>query len=313
MIAFTPADIPDLTGKRIVVTGATNGIGLVAATALAAKGASVILTGRDPKRLDQALAGIMRAHSNTRARTIVADQARLADVRALAEQIAADGQPLDVLLNNAGLVAPTKREATADGFEMQFGVNYLSHYLLTALLVPTLLRAPAPRVVTIASIAHKRGHLDFEDLQSERSFDRMRAYAASKLANLIFALELDRRARAAASPLVSVAAHPGVSMTNIFSGAGVPGLVLPLVKFVGGFFGQSPQAGAVPGLFAATSPEAQPGGYYGPQGWRDMKGPLGPAYAAPHARDLALAVRLFDVSATLTGVPFPDLTQPAPG
>ncbi|HKM65382.1 MAG TPA: oxidoreductase [Acidisphaera sp.] len=311
MIAFTTADIPDLTGKRIVVTGATNGIGRIAATALAAKGASVILTGRDAKRLDQTVAAITRAHPTATVRTIVADQARLADVRALAGQIAADGQKLDVLLNNAGLVAAPKRQVTADGFEMQFGVNYLSHYLLTALLVPTLLRAPAPRVVTIASVAHKRARVDFDDLQSARSYDRMRAYAASKLENLIFALELDRRARAAQSPLMSVAAHPGISMTNIFAGAGVPGLLIPAFKLAGGFIGQSAEAGALPGLFAATSPAAQPGGYYGPQGWREMRGPLGEAYVAEKARDPAVAARLFEVSATLTGVPFPEFVTPS--
>jgi NAD(P)-dependent dehydrogenase (short-subunit alcohol dehydrogenase family) len=309
MRGFTTGDSPTLAGKRIVVTGATSGIGRVAATELAAKGAEVILTGRDAGRLDRTAASIRRAHPNAALRPIVADQSRLAAVRMLAEKIAAGDRSLDVLLNNAGLVAPSKRQVTADGFEMQFGVNYLSHYLLTALLIPALLRAPAPRVVTIASNSHKGARIDFDDLQSERGYQRLRAYGASKLANLIFALELDRRARAAGSPLMSVAAHPGFAVTNIFRGAGTPGLLMPAARFVAGFFGQPEESGALPGLFAATSPDAQSGGYYGPQGRGETKGPVGPAYIAPPARDPGIAARLFEVSAALTGVPFPDLAS----
>jgi NAD(P)-dependent dehydrogenase (short-subunit alcohol dehydrogenase family) len=311
-MAWDVADIPDQTGRRALVTGATNGIGLEAAAGLAARGAEVILTGRDPGRGEAALATIRRRHPAANIRFVLADAARLEAIRALAAAIDADGRPLDILLNNAGLVAPNRRGTTADGFELQFGVNFLAPYVLTALLIPALRRAPAARVVTIASVAHRRARIDFDDLQSTRGYNRMRAYAQSKLADLMFAIELDRRLRAAGSSITSLAAHPGLALTNIFQGAEIPfaGLlkatVLPLFTH-----GSAP--GALPGLYAATAPDAVPGGYYGPTGAGERRGPVGRAEVRPQARDPQTAARLFATAEALTGVAFPtDLAALAP-
>lgn len=309
-MAWSHADIPDMTGKRAVVTGATNGIGLEAASWLAGKGAEVVLTGRDQGRGDAAVATIRRRHRSAHVRFACADMARLMAVRGLAFALSEGpfsdgGKPIDILLNNAGLVAPKTRAVTADGFELQFGVNYLSHFVLTALLMPVLLAAPAARIVTVASIAHKRGRIDFDDLQATRGYERLRSYAQSKLANLLFAIELDRRLRAAGARAMSVAAHPGFAMTNIFAGAKLP--MMPVVKLVGRVVGQATEAGALPLLFAATAPEARPGGYYGPQSMNEMRGRVGVAKIMPHAQDAAVAARLFAVSETLTGVAFPPM------
>jgi NAD(P)-dependent dehydrogenase (short-subunit alcohol dehydrogenase family) len=300
------ADIPDQSGKRALVTGATNGIGLEAAAALAGRGASVILTGRDAGRGAAALAEVRRRHPGADVRFELADASRLAAIRSLAAGIVADGAPLDILLNNAGLVAAPRRATTADGFELQFGVNFLAPYVLTALLIPALRRAPAARIVTIASIAHRRARLDFDDLQGTRHFNRMGAYAQSKLADLMMAIELDRRLRAAGSSIMSLAAHPGIALTNIFDGARIPFVGL-LKATVFPLFTHGSAPGALPGLFAATAPSAQPGAYYGPLGAGERRGPVGPAEVKPQARDPLAAARLFAVAEQLTGVGFPDL------
>jgi hypothetical protein len=225
--------------------------------------------------------------------------------------------PLDLLINNAGVMAPKQRLETADGFELQFGVNVLGHFALTALLLPALLRVAAkvqgqrPRVVTLASIAHKMGRLNFEDLQSTKSYSPMGAYRQSKLADLMFAFELDRRLRAAGPPapgVLSVAAHPGVANTNLFQ-VGEFSPVERLVRrgfgvAIGGLLNSGAQ-GAAPTLFAATAPDAVSGGYYGPQGFLETRGgDVGPAKVAAQALDEAAAARLWSECERLTGVSF---------
>jgi NAD(P)-dependent dehydrogenase (short-subunit alcohol dehydrogenase family) len=220
---------------------------------------------------------------------------------------------LDLLINNAGVMAPKTRLETRDGFELQFGTNVLGHFALTALLFPALMRAAEsrpepPRVVTLASIAHKRGRLDFDDLQSSKSYSPMRAYQQSKLADLLLALEFDRRLRAAGPPasrIMSVAAHPGVANTNLFQA----GEFRPIEKLVRRGFGvligtflNSEQAGALPTLYAATAPEAKSGAYYGPLGFQEMRGRVGTALIARHAQDTAAAERLWNECERLTGL-----------
>jgi NAD(P)-dependent dehydrogenase (short-subunit alcohol dehydrogenase family) len=200
------------------------------------------------------------------------------------------------------------REVTPDGFERQFGTNHLGHFALTGLLMPQLLASPAPRVVTVASLAHRNGKIEFDNLQSERKYKPWHAYGASKLANILFAKELDRRARAAHSRLMSVAVHPGVSTTNIIeNGPGSNGLKAVVLKLVGPMIMQPDAAGALPTLYAATSPDAHGGEYIGPDGFKEMKG--SPVVVQPRANglDTAVGARLWTVSEALTGVTYPAL------
>ena len=211
-------------------------------------------------------------------------------------------------------MAPSKRLETADGFELQFGTNVLGHFALTGLLLPALELAAAesvqrPRIVTVASIAHKRGHINFDDLQYTRGYAPMKTYQQSKLANLMLAFELDRRLRGKSIPIMSVAAHPGVASTNLFQKPERPSLERAVRSAVGhaiGLFLNSDAEGALPTLYAATSPDVEDGGYYGPQGFQEMRGEVvGPAKVAPHARDSAAAARLWKICEDLTGVRFP--------
>lgn len=299
--AWGLADIPDQTGKRALVTGATNGIGLEMAAALAGRGAEVTMTGRDDARGAAAVAEVRRRHPRASVRFVHADAARLMAMRTLAQTVSGDGQPLDILINNAGLVAPPRRLTTADGHELQLGVNFLAPYMLTALLLPAIARAPAGRIVTVASVAHRRARMDFDDPQSTKTYARLRAYAQSKLADLILAIELDRRLRAAGSSVASIAAHPGVALTNIFAGAEIPFVNL-LKPTVFRLFAHGPAPGALPVLYAATAPDARPGGYYGPTGASERRGPAGAAKIEPQASDTATGARLIAVAEALTGV-----------
>ena len=234
--------------------------------------------------------------------------ASLASIRAFAAAFAARNIPLDLLINNAGVMALPHRELTADGFERQFGTNHLGHFALTGLLLPQLLAAPAPRVITVASIAHRNGKIDFDNLQSERSYKPWDAYGESKLANILFAKELDRRARAAHSKLISIPVHPGVSTTNIFAnGPGDKSVKAIAVKLLAPVFMQADDAGALPTLYAATSPEAKGGEYIGPDGFMEMKGSPKVVQPRPNALDQAVAQRLWTVSEELTGVSYPAL------
>jgi NAD(P)-dependent dehydrogenase (short-subunit alcohol dehydrogenase family) len=210
---------------------------------------------------------------------------------------------LDLLINNAGVMALPRRQTTADGFEMQFGTNHLGHFALTARLMPLLRQASAPRVVSVSSLAHRTGSIDFSDLQGERIYSPWKAYGQSKLACLMFALELQRRSEAAGWKVTSIAAHPGFARTSLFSSG--PGGLLSLATDVAApFFGHSAADGARPILFAATSPEAKAGGYYGPGGFGELRGSPARALIMPQARDAAAAARLWDVSAKLTGISF---------
>jgi len=311
--SWTVAEIPSQAGRRALITGANSGIGYHAALELARKGAHVLIASRDKARGDAALVRIRAEIPAASAEVVLLDLASLASVRAVAEAELAQGVPLDLLINNAGVYAPKKRLETADGFEIQFGTNVLGHFALTALLMPALVRAASnaqrPRVVTIASIAHKRGRLNFDDLQSARKYNPSVSYAQSKIADLMFAFELDRRLRAAgppASAVMSVAAHPGVASTRLFH-VGDFGAAERLVRRGVGvairILLNTDAQGAVPTLFAATAPDAEDGGYYGPQGlWEMRGGDVGSAKVAEQALDRTDAARLWSECERLTGI-----------
>jgi len=307
MAHWTEQDIPDQTGKTIVITGASSGIGEAAALALAAKGADLVLAVRDESKGEAARAKILKATPAANVTISLIDMASLASIRAFAERTQSSLAKIDVLLNNAGLGLQSARAVTADGFERQFGTNHLGHFALTGLLIPTLLRAPAPRVVAIASIAHRRGAIDFDDLQGAKLYNGRKAYGQSKLANLMFAYELDRRARAEGSRLISVAAHPGVATTGFVAATGMPGPAVALGNLAIRLFGQDSAHGAWPGLYAATMPDVQGGQYWGPDGLLEVRGNPAPAQPKPHALDRAVWQRLWTVSEELTGVTYPAL------
>jgi NAD(P)-dependent dehydrogenase (short-subunit alcohol dehydrogenase family) len=287
---WTAQQIPSQAGKTALVTGANSGIGYQAALELARHGAHVLLGCRNAAKGKAALDRLQREAPGASAELVELDMASLASIRAFAAAFAARNIPLDLLINNAGVMALPHRELTADGFERQFGTNHLGHFALTGLLLPQLLAAPAPRVITVASIAHRNGKIDFDNLQSERSYKPWDAYGESKLANILFAKELDRRARAAHSKLISIPVHPGVSTTNIFAnGPGDKSVKAIAVKLLAPVFMQADDAGALPTLYAATSPEPKV------------------VQPRPNALDQAVAQRLWTVSEELTGVSYPAL------
>ena len=314
--AWTSANIPDQTGRRAIVTGANSGIGFPTALELARHGATVVIASRSEEKGRAAADQINQAIGATRAEFALLDLASLGSVRAFADRELARNSPLDLLINNAGVYRPPQRRETEDGFELQFGTNVLGHFALTGLLLPALELAsekhPArvPRIVTVASIAHKSGRLHFDNLQFQGNYHPGRTYAQSKLANLMLAFELARRLHASGSSILSVAAHPGIANTNLFKSTDVPRFEQRMRTLVGhliGFVLNSETEGALPTMFAAASPEATNGGYYGPQGLLETRGgDVGPARIASHARDQPAAERLWSIAEELTGVRFLD-------
>jgi NAD(P)-dependent dehydrogenase (short-subunit alcohol dehydrogenase family) len=305
MTDWTIADIPSQDGKAAVITGATGGLGFETALALAGAGATVVLTGRNDAKGQEAIQRIRSQFANAKISYETLDLANLASVADFAARFAAVHASLDLLINNAGVMSLPRRQTTADGFEMQFSTNYLGHYALTARLLPSLRRGSQPRVVNLSSLAHRSGKIDFDDLQGARSYSPWRAYCQSKRAMLMFAFELQRRSNALGWGLMSNAAHPGYARTDLIpNGPGASGLFWQINKALQRFVSHSAAAGALPTLFAATSPEAQPAGYYGPDWIYELKGPPVPAKIMPQAKDAAVAARLWDVSAALTGVSF---------
>lgn len=299
------SDSPPLAGRIAVVTG-TGGLGLEAATALAAEGAEVILAGRNPAKGAEAVRRIEAARSGAAARFEPLDLASLRSVAAFAERLQAGVGRIDLLVNNAGIMSPPTRQTTADGFELQFGVNYLGHFALTGRLLPLLRRSAAPRVVSVTSLAHRYAALDFDDLQSQRRYQPGRAYCQSKLAQALFAVELQRRSDQAGWGLASLAAHPGYAGTDLFqNGQGAKSLSHLLSRYVVvPLIGQSAAGGARPILLAATAPDAMGGALYGPTGFMSMKGPPGLNEFAAAARDPQAAARLWAMSEELAQVRF---------
>jgi len=292
----------NLKDKTIVVTGAASGIGAALARQLHAKGAILALVDIDQHGLEELAAEIFSQASIHVAD--VGDRARMTSLPA--EVIAVHGH-VDVLINNAGVMAPPRME-TADGFELQLGTNHLGHFALTGRLLPKLLAADAARIVNVSSAAHRQGKMDFEDLNWEQSYSRWPAYGRSKLANLLFTFELDRRLRAADQRAIAVACHPGYSATNLQSagpGEGTLGLVLkPVMKLTNVFLAQSDEMGALPTLYAATAADVEGGDYIGPDGIAEARGHPTKVGCSSRARAVEDADRLWHASVELTGVDY---------
>jgi NAD(P)-dependent dehydrogenase (short-subunit alcohol dehydrogenase family) len=307
MAGWTIEQMPAQDGRIALVTGATGGIGYEAALALAGKGARVIVAARNPAKGEAALAAIRAAHPKADVRFELLDLTSLGSVAACADRVIAAEPRLDLLVNNAGVMTPPKRLETTDGFELQFGVNHLAHFALSLRLLPLVRRGERPRVVTVSSGAHHTGKIDFDDLQwKTRRYSPWGAYGQSKLANVLFALELQRRSDRGAWGIMSDACHPGYARTDLIANG--PGLDSPLTKFgrvLQPFMSQSAADGALPTLYAATSPDAEDGGYYGPSRLFELVGPPKPARIAAAARQVATAERLWAVSEALTGVAGP--------
>lgn len=298
--------MPDQTGVSVLVTGANSGLGLRSAEALAAKGALVLLACRNAARAAAALEDVRAVATGPDPAVVALDLSSLTSVRECAAEVAERVDHLDVLLNNAGIMAVPKA-VTADGFESQIGTNHLGHFALTGLLLPTLLAASAPRVVTVSSNAHKFGRIHLDDLFFERThYSRWRAYGQSKLANLLFTSELQRRAGAARTSLTAVAAHPGYASTNLTSGPATGAALLrPLLALSDRVIGQPDHMGALPQLYAATMPDVGPDDYWGPDSFREQRGYPERVGRSTRALDVAVARQLWERSEELTGVSYP--------
>jgi NAD(P)-dependent dehydrogenase (short-subunit alcohol dehydrogenase family) len=303
MSRWTAADIPPQRGRTIVVTG-TGGLGYEDALALARAGADVILAGRNPAKGAEAVAKIRQAVAGATISFEALDLANLHSVAAFGDRLRAGHSHLDVLINNAGVMTPPTRRTTSDGFELQFGTNYLGHFALTAQLLPLLRKGRSPRVVTLSSIAARDGTINFGDLQAERGYKPMPVYSQSKLACLMFAFELQRRSEAAGWGVASIAAHPGISRTDLLpNGAGSSSAAGMARRFLWFLFQPAAQ-GALPTLFAATAEAARPGGYYGPDKLGEMRGYPSDAKPPKASLDTAVAKRLWDTSEQLTRTRF---------
>jgi NAD(P)-dependent dehydrogenase (short-subunit alcohol dehydrogenase family) len=306
MTRWTANDIPDQSDRVAVVTGANSGLGYCTALELARHGARVVLGCRNEVRGKEAVARLIARVPKADIELRSLDMADLASIRSFADGIQASYPAVDLLINNAGVMAIPRRE-TADGFEMQFGTNHLGHFALTGLLLPLMLQQPGARVVTVSSNAHKPGKIDFDDLMHERRYRRWGVYSDSKLANLLFTYEFQRRLSAVDAPLISVAAHPGTSATNLVrAGAGnrlVEFVMANGVKLVG----QSEEKGALPQLYAATAPDVKGGEYYGPNGIAENRGYPKLVDSTSASKDTETAARLWVLSEDLTGVTFGSL------
>jgi NAD(P)-dependent dehydrogenase (short-subunit alcohol dehydrogenase family) len=299
---WTADDIPDLSGRTFVVTGANSGLGYESTRALARHGGHVVMGVRNGRKGEAALAQLASELPDARLELRHLDLADLESVREFADRLIADRLGIDVLINNAGVMMPP-RSLTAQGFETQFGANHLGHFALTGRLLRTIRAGQDPRVVTVSSGLHRRGEIHFDDLTGERSYSPSGYYAQSKLANVLFALELDRRLRAAAVPVRSLVAHPGYAATNLQSGMGSAGRLMNLgIKIGNALVAQSAAEGARSQLYAATDPGAESGQFIGPRGRNEMRGAPGVVRPAPAGADPARAARLWELSEELTGV-----------
>lgn len=297
---FTAKDVPDQTGRAILVTGANTGLGFETAKVLAGKGARVLMGCRSLEKAEAAKAEILKAHPDADLEIVEIDLGDLASVRAAAERVAAEPR-LDVLVNNAGLMMPPLQRTT-DGFEAQFGVNHLGPFALTGLLLDTLRETPGSRVVDTASNAHKRGRIDFDDPNAEKGYSAFGRYAMSKLANLLHVKELDRRLKAAGADTIAVAAHPGGADTEL--ARYLPGWGQALMPVVRPFINTAAE-GAWPTLAAATAPGVSGGDYLGPGRKFGWEGPAEQVSASARAYDTDAARRLWEISETMTGVGYP--------
>ena len=306
-------DVPDQTGTLAVVTGANSGIGFGVSQRLAAAGAMVILAVRNTDKGNQAAQAMRAASPDAQVVVEQLDLASLASVEAFADRLLTRDQPINTFINNAGIMTPPTRHSTTDGFELQLGTNSLGHFALTGRLLPLLRKAGSSRVVTLSSLTNRRGAIHFDDLQSERSYRSQSAYGQSKLATLTFAMELNRRSVRSGWGIRSNASHPGATLTNLQTtgptlGRGSSTLLerfgMQVTRMIPGFWQEIAQ-GALPTLYAATSPLAVGGGYYGPGGFAELTGMPAVARIPRRARNEQAAQQLWQVSEQLTNVSFP--------
>ena len=295
---WSAEDIPDQAGRVAIVTGANSGLGRVTALELARRGAEVVVACRTLEKGEAAAAGIQAVASGPKPRVLQLDLSHLDSIGRFADSFS--GVCVDLLVNNAGVMM-TPHQTTADGFELQLGTNHLGHFALTGQLLDALQRSDAGRIVTLSSNEHKGGRIDFDDLQQERDYSPRGAYQRSKLANAVFAIELDRRLRAAGSTTISAFAHPGYSATNLQS-SGPTGVAKAAMAITNRLIAQRPERGALPTLYAATAPAVEGGDYYGPDGFAEMRGFPTKTKAIAEAYDLQLGQRLWQLSEELTGV-----------
>jgi NAD(P)-dependent dehydrogenase (short-subunit alcohol dehydrogenase family) len=294
---WTAENIPNQTGKIAIVTGANSGIGFEMARALARKQGTVILACRNKEKGEAAVGQIVQEYPQAKAFLLQLDLSDLTSVRRFANEFTGHYNRLDILINNAGIMA-TPFGKTADGFELQFGTNHLGHFALTGLLSNLVIRTPRARVVTVSSGGHRFAKMDFDNLNGEKDYDRQRAYAQSKLANLLFTYELQRRFEGAKVDAIAVAAHPGWTATNLQA-------QWRLIRMLNVFLAQQPKMGALPALYAATAPDVQGGDYYGPRGWQEMRGYPTKVQSSDSSHDRAVAAKLWKISEELTGVRYP--------
>ena len=300
--------VADQTGKFVLITGATGGLGFQAAKSLAGAGAEVLLTGRDADKGARALSAIRAVHPNALVRFELLDLAALGSVRRFVDRFTPDRRQLDLLINNAGIMAPRHRQQSADGVELQFATNYLGHFALTAGLLPAIVRSKAPRIVQVSSVMARQGTPRLATAEANRAYNAMEAYSDSKLAQLLFMVELQRRSERGGWNLTSLAAHPGVARTDLIAnGPGresFSGLMMQLIEPV---ISQPVEMAVLPILHAATHADVQPLDYFGPGRWFELKGPPGRAKLPELARDEGLAARLWRLSEDLSDTRFPVL------
>ncbi len=298
---WTSSDIGDQTGRVAIVTGANSGIGFEAAKALATKGAHVIVASRSKQRGEEAVASLREAGPDVTVELMLLDLASLGSVREFVTAFTERFDRLDLLLNNAGVMMPREREETADGFELQLGTNHLGHFALTVQLLPLLVATQGSRVVNVSSSAQNLGELDLDDLQwTKRSFKRMPSYGASKIANMLFTLELQRRLEEAEASSITAACHPGWTSTNLQKTS-------PLFRWLNPLIGMKPWQGALPTLYAAVATDVVGGAYYGPDGLGNIRGYPAPNKPAVASTDVDAARRLWELSEQLVGITTPSL------
>jgi len=304
---WTAEDIPDQSGRTVLVTGANSGLGLQTASALAGAGARVLMGCRNVGKAEEARSGILDDHPGAEVEIVALDLSDLASVERAAEEVASGVERLDLLVNNAGVMATPRRE-TVDGFELQFGTNHLGHFALTGRLITTLLAADAPRVVNVSSMAHRIGRMNWDDLNSANGYSRWPAYGQSKLANLLFTQELARRAEAAGTSLIAAASHPGYASTNLQTNGPTMGrfgsLLTPVWKVSNLLLGQSDANGALPSLYAATATGVEGNDYFGPDGIGEQRGHPTRVGRTGRAANPRHAKRLWERSEDLTGVDY---------
>lgn len=303
MTHWTAAHIPSQKGRAAIITG-TGGLGFVDALELARAGGEIIIAGRNDQKGKEAVARIRDAVPTASVRFEPLDLASLKSVTHFAARMRSQRDSLDLLINNAGVMVPPKRQETLDGFELQLGTNYLGHFLLTAHLLPLLRKGVAARVITLSSIAARNGAINFDDLQAERRYKPMPVYSQSKLACLMFALELQRRSEAGQWGVTSIAAHPGVARTDLLHNAPGRWSTMGITRSLLWFLFQPVSQGALPTLFAATAPDVQGGAYYGPDRMSETRGFPALAKIPQQALDAKVSERLWRLSEDLTGVSF---------